>query len=100
MYPIAWGIADGGNVIGADGEMIFYGILDILAKPVFCFFHVWSMRGLEYEIFQLQSGKASVGARVGGSNGAKSAGFPGTDIGGTGTGTHPTGVNSAAVTQS
>ncbi|KAI9755234.1 MAG: hypothetical protein M4579_004366 [Chaenotheca gracillima] len=35
LYPIAWGICEGGNVISADGEAVFYGILDILAKPIF-----------------------------------------------------------------
>ena len=35
LYPIAWGLSEGGNVIHPDGEAIFYGILDILAKPVF-----------------------------------------------------------------
>jgi len=35
MYPIAWGLSEGGNVISPDSEAIFYGILDILAKPVF-----------------------------------------------------------------
>lgn len=35
LYPIAWGLSEGGNVIGADGESIFYGVLDILAKVVF-----------------------------------------------------------------
>ena len=34
-YPIAWGISEGGNVIAPDSEGIFYGILDLLAKPVF-----------------------------------------------------------------
>lgn len=34
-YPIAWGVAEGGNVIAPDSEGIFYGILDLLAKPVF-----------------------------------------------------------------
>lgn len=29
LYPIAWGLADGGNVISTDGEMIFYGVLDV-----------------------------------------------------------------------
>lgn len=33
LYPIAWGLCDGGNVISTDSEMIFYGILDLLAKP-------------------------------------------------------------------
>lgn len=35
LYPVAWGLAEGGNVIGANGEAIFYGILDILAKVGF-----------------------------------------------------------------
>ncbi len=62
LYPVAWGLADGANVIGSDGEMIFYGVLDVLAKPVFCLFHVWSIRNLDYNKLQLQSGKYSVGA--------------------------------------
>lgn len=35
LYPIAWGLSEGGNVIHPDSEAIFYGILDILAKPGF-----------------------------------------------------------------
>lgn len=35
LYPIAWGLCEGGNVIGADGEAVFYGVLDLLSKPVF-----------------------------------------------------------------
>ena len=35
IYPIAWGLSEGGNVISPDSEAIFYGVLDILAKPVF-----------------------------------------------------------------
>lgn len=35
LYPIAWGVSEGGNVIAPDSEAIFYGILDIIAKPVF-----------------------------------------------------------------
>jgi len=34
-YPIAWGCAEGGNCITADGEAVFYGVLDFCAKPVF-----------------------------------------------------------------
>ena len=33
-YPIAWGVAEGGNVIAPDSEAVFYGVLDFLAKPV------------------------------------------------------------------
>ncbi|KAK4624296.1 hypothetical protein CLAFUW4_05506 [Fulvia fulva] len=35
LYPIAWGISEGGNVIPPDSEAVFYGILDLCAKPFF-----------------------------------------------------------------
>lgn len=35
IYPIAWGLCEGGNVISPDSEAVFYGVLDLLAKPVF-----------------------------------------------------------------
>lgn len=35
LYPVAWGLCEGGNVIGANSEGIFYGVLDLLAKVVF-----------------------------------------------------------------
>lgn len=35
LYPIAWGVCEGGNVIPVDSEAVFYGVLDLLAKPVF-----------------------------------------------------------------
>jgi len=57
LYPIAWGLADGGNVISPDSEMVFYGILDVLAKPVFCFFHLFMLSRLDLTALQLSSGK-------------------------------------------
>jgi hypothetical protein len=65
LYPICWGVADGGNVISPLKEMIFYGILDLLAKPVFCAYHVYSLRKIPYERFLLSSGKASMGLGAG-----------------------------------
>jgi len=35
LYPIAWGLSEGGNVISGDSEAIFYSVLDVLAKPGF-----------------------------------------------------------------
>lgn len=35
LYPIAWGLCEGGNVISSDSEAVFYGILDFCAKPIF-----------------------------------------------------------------
>ncbi|KAL8676837.1 MAG: hypothetical protein Q9186_006687 [Xanthomendoza sp. 1 TL-2023] len=37
LYPIIWGIADGSRNINVDSEIIAYAVLDILAKPVFGF---------------------------------------------------------------
>jgi bacteriorhodopsin len=34
-FPIAWGLAEGANRLSITGEMIFYGILDLIAVPVY-----------------------------------------------------------------
>lgn len=47
LYPIAWGISEGGNVIAPDSEAIFYGILDLLAKPVFGALLIWGHRNID-----------------------------------------------------
>lgn len=64
LYPLAWGLADGGNRITPTSEMIFYGILDVLAKPVFTGFHLFMISKLDYTKLQLQSGKFSEGASI------------------------------------
>ncbi|OQN96149.1 hypothetical protein B0A48_18064 [Cryoendolithus antarcticus] len=35
VYPIVWGIADGSRNLNVDQEIIAYAILDVLAKPIF-----------------------------------------------------------------
>jgi len=35
VYPIVWGIADGSRNMDVDQEIIAYAVLDILAKPIF-----------------------------------------------------------------
>lgn len=35
LYPVAWGLCEGGNYISSDAEAIFYSTLDFCAKPVF-----------------------------------------------------------------
>ncbi|KAI4124969.1 MAG: hypothetical protein LQ347_005527 [Umbilicaria vellea] len=37
IYPIIWGIADGSRTIGVDAEIVCYAILDVMAKPIFGF---------------------------------------------------------------
>lgn len=34
LYPVAFGLCEGGNVISPDSEAVFYGVLDVVAKPV------------------------------------------------------------------
>ncbi|EGP82651.1 unnamed protein product [Zymoseptoria tritici ST99CH_1A5] len=46
LYPIAWGVAEGGNIIAPDSEAVFYGILDVLAKPVFGALLIWGHRNI------------------------------------------------------
>ncbi|KAF1964699.1 family A G protein-coupled receptor-like protein [Bimuria novae-zelandiae CBS 107.79] len=47
VYPIAWGVCEGGNVIAPDSEAVFYGVLDLLAKPVFGALLIWGHRNIE-----------------------------------------------------
>lgn len=37
VYPVVWAVADGARIVGVDGEIVAYAILDVLAKPVFGF---------------------------------------------------------------
>jgi hypothetical protein len=63
------------NVFSPLGEMMFYGILDILAVPVFGFYHVWALRSIAYEHFMRSPGKASMGyAAAGAAGGMAGAG--------------------------
>lgn len=39
--------------------MVFYGVLDLFAKPVFAIVHLWSVRRIDYSALQLSSGKHS-----------------------------------------
>lgn len=48
LYPVCWGLSEGGNVIHPDSEGVFYGILDILSKPVQCFLLLWGLRRVSH----------------------------------------------------
>ncbi|GAA6003333.1 opsin family protein [Rhodotorula paludigena] len=57
IYPIVWGLAEGGNVIRVASEMFWYGVLDVLSKTVWLLGYLFSIESLEYDAFQLHSGK-------------------------------------------
>lgn len=48
LYPIAWGLSDGGNVIGVTASFIFFGILDILMVPLLTFATLFLSRSWDY----------------------------------------------------
>lgn len=41
LYPISWGLSEGGNVITPNDEAVFYDCLDFCAKPVFSIALIW-----------------------------------------------------------
>ncbi|RDX43354.1 family A G protein-coupled receptor-like protein [Lentinus brumalis] len=57
LYPIAWACSEGGNVISVTSEMIWYGILDLLAGPVFLFWFLFKLRGVDRNMYGPQTGK-------------------------------------------
>jgi len=59
LYPICWGLSEGGNVISSNGEMVFYGILDLITKPLFLFAYVRHVGTVGYDTWGFHSGKVS-----------------------------------------
>jgi bacteriorhodopsin len=47
IYPIAWGVCEGANLISPDSEAVFYGVLDFLAKPIFGALLLWGHKGID-----------------------------------------------------
>ncbi|KAJ4361751.1 hypothetical protein N0V83_010691 [Neocucurbitaria cava] len=61
LYPVAWGLSDGGNTINVTAGFIFFGILDILLVPVLSFAFVllsrkWSYAQLNINLSESRSG--------------------------------------------
>jgi bacteriorhodopsin len=94
LYPIAWGLSEGGNVISSDSEAIFYGVLDVLAKPVFCFLLLWGHRRVDIARLGLHVRGASESAPRNGTHHEKGHNGVGNDT--TSTGIHE-GTTSAPV---
>lgn len=46
LYPIAWAVCEGANLIAPDSEAVFYGVLDVFAKPVFGALLIWGHRNI------------------------------------------------------
>ncbi|KAI0451545.1 heat shock protein 30 [Xylaria acuta] len=48
LYPIAFGLTDGGNRIGVTPGFIFFGVLDVLLVPVLSFAFIFLARRWDY----------------------------------------------------
>lgn len=48
IYPLAWALCDGGNVVQPDSESFFYGILDIFAFLIFPSALLWATRDVDF----------------------------------------------------
>jgi len=97
LYPICWGLSEGGNRISPTSEMVFYGILDILSGPVFFFVYMIMFRGMDY--WKLGSGGGDSGAGAGGLGAGTGAGAgmggANANAAGTGSGAGGYGANAA-----
>ncbi|KAK9453302.1 hypothetical protein V1511DRAFT_462620 [Dipodascopsis uninucleata] len=49
LYPISWGLSEGGNVITPTSEGVFYGVLDIIALPILNTAVLYMSRRLDFE---------------------------------------------------
>ncbi|KAK0639295.1 heat shock protein 30 [Cercophora newfieldiana] len=48
LYPIAWGLSDGGNKIGVTPGAVFFGVLDVLLIPVLTYATIVLSRKWDY----------------------------------------------------
>ncbi|OIW33434.1 family A G protein-coupled receptor-like protein [Coniochaeta ligniaria NRRL 30616] len=48
LYPVAFGLSDGGNRIGVTGGSIFFGVLDVLIGPGMAFAFLFLARKWDY----------------------------------------------------
>ncbi|EJU00331.1 heat shock protein 30 [Dacryopinax primogenitus] len=63
LYPIAWGLSEGGNVIHPDSEMVFYGILDLLVQPVLLFAYIFQLRNIDIARFGFAPRETIIGEK-------------------------------------
>jgi bacteriorhodopsin len=49
IYPLVWGLCEGGNEIGIVGEMIWYGIMDVLIFSFFVSYFLWAHSSVELD---------------------------------------------------
>ena len=52
LYPICWGLSEGGNVIQPDSEAVFYGILDLITFGIIPIILTWlAIKNVDEDFF-------------------------------------------------
>ena len=75
-FPIAWGLSEGSNMLSVTGEMVFYGILDLIAVPIYgTLFLVYSRRFSPSLFHFTQTGRV-VGVNTAGSGHSNGMDYP------------------------
>lgn len=64
-YPIAWGISEGSDLIPPDSEAIYYGVIDILSKPVIAAMLLWGLRNVDLARLGLRIRDGSLAPAIG-----------------------------------
>jgi bacteriorhodopsin len=54
VYPIIWGVSEGAHIVNVDAEIIGYAVLDVLAKPVFGFWLLFTHDAMSSSSFSLE----------------------------------------------
>ena len=52
MYAIAWGCCEGGNRVSNTSEVVWYGVLDLLMKPVWILYFLWRTHDTDYALLR------------------------------------------------
>ncbi|GAA6051587.1 hypothetical protein JCM3770_003485 [Rhodotorula araucariae] len=57
LYPIVWGLSEGGNLLRVASEMFWYGAIDFLLKVAWLYSFLFAIEDVDYERFEFHSGK-------------------------------------------
>jgi len=54
LYPIIWGVSDGAFILSVDHEIVAYAVLDVLAKPAFGFWLLFTHDAMAESTFSVE----------------------------------------------
>jgi len=77
IYPISWGLSEGANRLSVTGEMVFYGILDLITIPIYgTLFLILSKRVASNHLNFTQTGRVGYTDNINGAHSNVESGVP------------------------